>query len=65
MEFFLNIFNFFRKLDLWSTRNSDAFLAFDRDVLFYSISEPATNRNPEEQLLWELPEKKCVGKVSS
>ena len=45
--------------------NCDAFLVFDREALLHSISEPAKSRNPEEQSLWKLPEKKSVGKVPS
>ena len=35
----------------------DVFLAFDREYLLSSLSEPATNRNSEEQLLYKFLEK--------
>ena len=53
---------FFQKISK-AHRICDAFLVFDRKVLLCSISEPAINRNSEENLLKNFPEKKCVGKV--
>ena len=41
----------------------DTFLVLDREPLPSILSEPATNSNLEEQLLWKLSEQKGVGKV--
>ena len=64
--FFLELQN--TQLSLQSTRNClllilNAFLVFDKKPLLYSLSEPAPNRNSEEQLSGNYPRRKCVGKV--
>ena len=64
--FFLELQN--TQLSLQSTRNClllilNASLVLDKKPLLYSLSEPAPNRNSEEQLSGNYPRKKCVGKV--
>ena len=61
-------FFFFRKPSLQRSWNcllltTVLFLVFDRTPLLYSLSEPATNRNSEEQLSGIYLRKKCIGKV--
>ena len=41
----------------------DAFLVSDRKPLLYSLSEPAPNRNLEQQLQRNYPPKKCIEKL--
>ena len=68
-HFFLKkLFFFFRKPSLQRSWNcllltTVLFLVFDRTPLLYSLSEPATNRNSEEQLSGIYLRKKCIGKV--
>ena len=67
-HFFWKIFFFFRKPSLQRSCNCllltiILFLVFERTPLLYSLSEPATNRNSEEQLSGIYLRKKCVGKV--
>ena len=40
----------------------DINIVFDRKLLLYSFSEPATNKNLEEKLSGNSPRKKWVGK---
>ena len=51
-----NVF-FWYLVFFWSL---NVFLCFDRETLLSSLSEPATNMDSKEKLLWKFPEKSPI-----